>query len=126
MGVEKCPRPFRSGPALLVALLLAAPRALAIEEPMDDREVPVEIDFEACEPKQERMYVPFGSTMYEIVGMTEKGCHLRYGGEVENRTWDGALDHSCYVPPTLGLRQFRKTGTHVDFSVLDAYCSPSR
>lgn len=109
--------------AWLALLLLAAPAVQAIEEAIDDRDVPVEIDFAACEPKEERVYVPFGSTTYQIVGPTDEGCLMRYGGEVENPSWDGFLDKTCVIPTTLGRQAFPKTSTSVDFSSLDPYCT---
>ena len=85
--------------------------------------MPVEIDFDACEPKEQRVYVAFGSTTYQIVGPSRQGCVVLYGGEVENRTWDGFLDKTCVVPMSLGRRSFTKTKTGVDFSAIDQYCT---
>ncbi len=114
---------MRNVSAFLALLILATPAVQAIEEPIDDRDVPVEIDFAACEPMQERVYVPFGSTTYQVVGPTDLGCLMRYGGEAENPSWDGFLDKTCVVPATVGRRLFRKTHINVDFSALDAYCT---
>ena len=69
------------------------------------------------------MYVAFGSATYQIVGLSRHGCVVLYGGEVENRTWDGFLDKTCVVPTRLGRLTFLKTQTGVDFSAIDAYCA---
>lgn len=92
-------------------------------QPIDDRDVPVEIDVAACEPKQERVYVAFGSTTYQIVGPSRQGCVLLYGGEVENPSWDGFLNKTCVVPTSLGRYSFTKTKTGVDFSAIEKYCT---
>ncbi|GEM_PF-2915188 len=114
---------MRNVPAWLAPLLLIVPAVQAIEAPIDDRSLPVEIDFATCEPKEERVYVPLGSTTYQIIGPTDQGCLLRYGGEVENPSWDGFLDKTCVIPTALGLQAFHKTDTSVDLSALDAYCT---
>lgn len=85
----------------------------------------VEIDFEACVPRRLRVDVTSGSTTFEIVGKTEHGCLMKYGGEVENPDWDGYLDKTCIVPFKLGTQRFKKTSTKVDFSSLEPYCLPS-
>lgn len=92
-------------------------------QPIDDRDVPVEIDFAACEPKQERVYVAFGSTTYQIVGPSQHGCVMLYGGEVENRTWDGYLDTICVIPVKVGRRAFPKTAEGLDLSAIEPYCT---
>jgi len=81
------------------------------------------IDFAACEPKQERVYVPFGSTTYQIVGPSQHGCVMLYGGEVENPSWDGFLDKTCVVPTSLGRHAFAKIKTGVDFSAIERECT---
>ena len=97
--------------------------AAASAQPIDDRDQPVEIDFAACEPKQERVYVAFGSTTYEIVGPSRQGCVMLYGGEVENRTWDGFLDRICVVPSTVGRPAFPRTAEGLDLSGIEQYCT---
>ncbi|MBI4004435.1 MAG: hypothetical protein HY353_05375, partial [Candidatus Omnitrophica bacterium] len=108
--------------AVCAVLTLAAATGVVGQE-IDDRNEPVEIDFAACEPKQERVYVAFGSTTYQIVGPSRQGCVMLYGGEVENRTWDGFLNKTCVVPTSPGRLAFPKTKTGVDFSAIEEYCT---
>jgi len=113
----------RQGACVLALLLAPIVIAAAERSPIDDRDAPVEIDFAACEPATERIFSAFGSTTYEILGVGPVGCVMRYGGEVENRTWDGFLDHACVVPVARGLLRFERTSTGVDFTPLDADCA---
>lgn len=86
----------------------------------------VVIDFESCAPRERStVYVDFGSTTYEIIGKSESGCVMKYGGEVENPRWDGFLDKTCTVPFKLGTQRFRRTQVGVDFSTLEEYCKPT-
>lgn len=84
----------------------------------------VVIDFEACLPERRRIDVTYGSTTFEIVGKTEGGCLMRYGGEVENPNWDGSLNRTCMIPFRLGRQRFKKSAVGVDFSSIELYCSP--
>jgi hypothetical protein len=83
----------------------------------------VEIDFESCVPRRSKIDVTFGSTTFEIVGRTENGCLMKYGGEVENPDWDGFLDKACIIPFKLGTQRFKKTSIEVNFSSLESYCT---
>jgi len=81
------------------------------------------IDFEGCTPSG-RINVPvdLGSTTYEVIGKSQNGCEMKYGGEVENPRWDGFLDKSCVIPFSFGKRRFGQTQIGVDFSSLEPYC----
>jgi hypothetical protein len=103
--------------------IAVGPVITVLAQPIDDRDVPVEIDFAACQPKQERVYVAFGSTTYQIIGPSRHGCVMLYGGEVENRTWSGFLDRICVVPSTVGRVAFPRTPEGVDLSVIETYCA---
>ena len=109
--------------AAYIVGIAAGPLITVSAQPIDDRDVPVEIDVAACEPKQERIFVAFGSTTYQIVGPSQHGCVLLYGGEVENPSWDGLLNKTCVVPMSLGRLAFAKTKTGVDFSTIEKYCT---
>jgi hypothetical protein len=83
----------------------------------------VEIDFETCAPVSERVYLPFGSTTYQLVGHTPQGCVMLYGSEVEDRTWDGFLNRMCVVPKHVGRRAFEPAKDGVDLSSIESYCT---
>jgi len=104
------------------AVFVLSPAGPAFGQEQTPQDVPVEIDFEACPPAQERVYVAFGSTTYQIVGPSRQGCVMLYGGEVENRTWDGFLSKTCVVPATIGRRAFARTKYGLDLSAIGPYC----
>lgn len=80
------------------------------------------IDFDLCVPERKGVAVDFGTTVYEVVGKTEKGCLMKYGGEVENPIWDGFLDKICIIPISLGKQKFSRTSDGLNFSSLMPYC----
>ena len=90
--------------------------------PNTENDNDVTIDFNRCAPETKRIDVAFGSTTFEILGKSEKGCLMNYGGEIENPNWDGFLDKSCVIPFSLGKQRFGRTGMGVDFSSLASYC----
>ena len=95
-----------------------SPTAPGASSPAD-----VMIDFERCTPSG-RINIPvaLGSTTYEVIGKSRNGCVMKYGGEVENPSWDGFLDKTCVIPFSLGQRRFGQTQIGVDFSSLEPYC----
>ena len=113
---------WRAVCACLASCILVAATGVVGQE-IDDRNEPVEIDFKACAPTSERVYVAFGSTTYQIVGPSQQGCVMLYGGEVENPSWKGTLDHLCVVPSTMGRQSFRRTKYGLDMSVIEKYCT---
>ena len=81
------------------------------------------INFSLCKPEKKRFDVAFGSTTIQILGITDKVCQLKYGGEVENPNWDGKLDTVCEVPTYLGVVGFQTNTTSIDFSAIKQYCT---
>ena len=65
----------------------------------------------------------FGSTAYQIVGQSQHGCVMLYGGEIENPNWDGQLDRICVIPVILRIQSFVTTAYGVQFSPIDGYCT---
>jgi hypothetical protein len=84
----------------------------------------IEIDFNDCTPRKQRIDVDFGSTTYEIVGPSQDGvsCVFRWGGEVENPNWDGWLTRECLIPRRLGKQRFPVTQAGVNFSSIEKHC----
>lgn len=83
----------------------------------------VTVDFGQCVADQKRIFVPFGSTVIDVVGPQGGDiCLIKYGGEVENPNWDGQLPFSCSVPRSLGAINFLKGQIGVDMSPIQKYC----
>jgi hypothetical protein len=85
----------------------------------------VKIDFERCVPIRKVVGFAFGSTTYEIAGMENGKCVMRYGTEIENPVWDGFLDKTCKVPVEVGEQSFKVGEGGVDFTSLKSYCEPT-
>ena len=83
----------------------------------------ITIDFKECKSCIEQVYVGFGSTTYVIINSQKTNyCEIKYGGEVENPNWDGALSSVCIIPKNLGNVAFEVTNYGVDFSPIRQYC----
>ena len=85
----------------------------------------ITIDFETCIPTRGGHGAEQGSTVYEVVGKTDDGCLMNYGGEQENPLWDHFLDNSCVVPFSVGKQKFlllKVGGVGIDFRPLNPYC----
>ena len=83
----------------------------------------ISIDFGVCQPKNERVFITYGSFAYEITGGQGDVCNFRYGGEVENPNWGEDLTTKCQVPKSVGTRRFEVKDLGVNFSPISAYCS---
>ena len=83
----------------------------------------VMIDFSSCEAAEETVFVAFGSTVYNIIGIENEKCIMEFGGEVEDPSWDGSMSYRCMVPKSLGTQIFFKTNYGVDFSGIIEYCT---
>ncbi len=84
----------------------------------------IEIDFAECSPKMERVYVTYRSFAYEVSGKKDDTCVLRFGGRVENPNSEEKLTTSCYVPLTLGKKEFLVKDLGLDFTPIQEYCNP--
>ena len=107
----------------------SADRAIFIEPDFSEKQTikeindNISINFTTCSQDKKSKRFEFGSVTIAVLGKTGNLCHIRYGGEIENPNWDGALPVVCKVPQSLGVVEFNKNNFGLDFHAIEKYCS---